>query len=94
MVRHPDTYTSVLTGADHFAPRMRVGLVKALLRLRASVSVQELASAIAAKDSRRAVAYIKSLDTKAILSVATLPVLDAFQYGGKVGATRVKARRG
>ena len=93
MARHPSTYAPVLKGADHFDPRMRVAVVKVMLRVRSLVSVRELASAIAAKDSRRAVSYIRSIDTRSALAEATTPVLAAFAYGGKVGATRVKKRR-
>jgi len=93
MARHPSTYVPILTAADRFEPRLRRDVVAATLRLRTKVSVRELASLIEAKDSRRAVAYIRSLDIRSIMAGATGPVTEAFTYGGKVGATRVKPRR-
>jgi hypothetical protein len=70
-------------------------MVTATLRLRKSVSLRELAAIITAKDSRRAVSYIKSLDTGTTLNMASDLVVAAFNHGGKIGATRVtKGRRG
>jgi hypothetical protein len=92
MSRHPSTYASVLKAADHFEPRFRTQLVASTLRLRKSVSLRDLAALVSAKDSRRAAAYIKAIDTGDVMKQAVALVTEAFKYGGKIGATKVTRR--
>lgn len=86
-MKHP-----VHAAADKIEPRMRKAFVRAAEKMRAGVSINDLALAIAAKDTKRALALLGGVE-EALAPAATI-VRDAFTRGGKLGADAVNTALG
>ena len=87
-------YADMHAAADRLEPRLARAFARAVERIRAGVSINDLAMAIAAKDAKRAQAIVSRAAIKDALGPAGAIVSDAVLKGGRVGAGAVnRARR-
>ena len=93
MPRPPRDYAEVLAEAKRFEPRLSRAFRRSIDKMRASVSINDLAMRLAAKDVRGALALFPVVIVKDALSPAATIVRDAILRGGRVGATLLNAAR-
>ncbi len=77
--------------ADRTEPRLSRAVRTAVERMRASVSINDLAMALHAKDVKRALALLSPAVVKDALLPAGTIVKEAVMRGGRLGAEQVNA---
>lgn len=77
--------------ADYYEPLLRARFVRGMKALQQSVSINELALALAARNPKQALALITRVMITAELQSTKKVLRDAFMRGGKVGAEHVRA---
>jgi len=82
----PESQRALHREADRFTPRTRRAFVKAAERMRARVSVEKLAEALASKNMARALAAVGEAEFERALEPFGAILRDAFVKGGKIGA--------
>ena len=86
MARHPREYREIHKAANFIEPRMAARFERATAKMRAGVSINELALKIAAKDIKGAMRLLpKTVVDEALAPVATT-ARDAVFKGGRIGA--------
>ena len=96
MPRPRSDFAAVHGAARGIEPRLARAVQRALVKLREGIPLEALASAIAAKDGRRALALIPKGAVSDALMPAGAIVRDTVIRGGRVGAdvvNRAKRRR-
>ena len=75
--------------ADRLEPQLRRAFLRAVEQLQASLSINDLAIALSAGNVGRARALISVAATEEALQASALVVVDAFNRGGRLGATQL-----
>lgn len=83
-MRPPEQYAAVHNAANYYEPLMRVKIVRAIKALRKTLTLQHMVTSM---QSGGAIVPRKQLEQA--LQPAAKVMRDAFNHGGKVGATRV-----
>jgi hypothetical protein len=91
--RSPAEYRDVHEAADAREPRAARAFVRSVEKARSTVSINDLAAALAAKDRKAAERLLAEASGKDPLTPLAGILEDAFMKGGKLGAVRVNAVR-
>lgn len=87
------TLKRTLSQADRLEPPVATAFVKGTDKLRARVSIDALANALAARDVKRAMAIcFTEADLAESLAPAAAKVRDAVFVGGRLGSEQVNGR--
>lgn len=89
MPRQPHEYKALHDAADRIEPRLARALERALLKLRESVSINELAMMLAMGDVKGALRLLDKERVKDALSPSGTIVKEAVLKGGRLGADEV-----
>ena len=89
MPRPPRDYAEVLAEAKRFEPRLSRAFRRSIDKMRASVSINDLAMRLAAKDVKGALALLPLAQAKDALAPCGTIARDATLRGGRVGAAAV-----
>lgn len=87
-MRQPHEFAAIHKAADYYEPLLRVRVKAALKALRASITVNEIAIAIAHKSP----GVLTTKRGQALMAPAMKVVRDAVRQGGIIGAGKIHGR--
>ena len=90
MPRSPIEYRAIHKAADFIEPRMAARFERAAAKMRATVSINDLAMRIEAKDIRGAMRLLPKNVVDESLSPVATTVRDAVFKGGRIGAENLE----
>ncbi len=94
MPRRPQEYKALHDAADQIEPQVARAFERAVLKMRESISINELAMRLAARDFKGAARVLTDEQISDTLNPCATIVRNAMYRGGRLGANEVNKKTG